>query len=169
MAFPDVWKIAKVSPLFKEGSLLDRSNFRPISVLATVSKILERHVHSNFYGFLASYDLLTDFQFGFRWFCSCELAVMNLSDCILTNMDRGLLSGLLLIDLKKAFDLVNHSTCCLNSAYMVVLHPHLSGLTRILLAAPKKRHLKGLCPIHFLCLSESLRGAYLDLYSFLYS
>ena len=52
--FPDVWKIAKVSPLFKEGSLLDRSNFRPISVLAIVSKILERHVHSNIYGFLAS-------------------------------------------------------------------------------------------------------------------
>ena len=108
--FPDVWKIAKVSPLFKEGSLLDRSNFRPISVLAIVSKILERHVHSNFYDFLASYDLLTDFQFGFRWFRSCEFAVMNLSDCILANMDRGLLSGLLLIDLKKAFDLVNHST-----------------------------------------------------------
>ena len=76
--FPDAWKVAKVTPLFKEGSLLDRSNFRPISVLVIVSKILERHVHSNFYDFLTCHDLLTDFQFGFRWFRSCELAVVNL-------------------------------------------------------------------------------------------
>ena len=72
--FPDAWKVAKVTPLFKEGSLLDRSNFRPISVLAIVSKILERHVHSNLYDFLTCHDLLTDSQFGFRCFRSCELA-----------------------------------------------------------------------------------------------
>ena len=46
--FPDLWKISKVSPLHKDGSLFDRSNYRPISVLAVVSKILERHVHQTF-------------------------------------------------------------------------------------------------------------------------
>ena len=49
-SFPDLWKKAKV-PLFKEGSLFDRSNYRPISVLAILSKILERHVHISFYNF----------------------------------------------------------------------------------------------------------------------
>ena len=108
--FPDAWKVAKVTPLFKEGSLLDRSNFHPISVLAIVSKILERHVHSNLYDFLTCHDLLTDSQFGFRCFRSCELALVNLTDTLLANIDQGLLSGLLLIDLNKAFDLVDHTT-----------------------------------------------------------
>lgn len=108
--FPDAWKVAKVTPLFKEGSLLDRSNFRPISVLVIVSKVLERYIHSNVYNFLTCHGLLTDFQFGFRWFRSCELALVNLTDTLLANIDQGLLSGLLLIDLKNAYDLVDHTT-----------------------------------------------------------
>ena len=89
--FPDAWKVAKVTPLFKEGSLLDRSNFRPISVLAIVSKVLERHVLSNLYDFLTCHDLFTDSQFGFRCFRSCELALVNLTDTLLANKDQGLL------------------------------------------------------------------------------
>lgn len=108
--FPDLWKVAKVCPLFKDGALFDRSNFRPISVLAIISKILERHIHSSYYQFLVDHELLSDSQFGFRRFRSCELAVTELSDMILKNMDTKLLNGLLLIDLKKAFDLVDHST-----------------------------------------------------------
>ena len=98
-----------VSPLFKEGSLFDRSNYRPISVLAILSKILERHVHISFYNFLTENDLLSDSQFGFRKSRSCELAVTDLIDRLLNNMDNRVLNGLLLVDLKKAFDLVNHS------------------------------------------------------------
>ena len=108
--FPDLWKTAKVSPLHKDGSLFDRSNYRPISVLAVLSKILERHVHQTFYYFLSQHELLLDSQFGFRSSRSCELALANLSDNILTNMDNKLLNGLLLVDLKKAFDLVDHDT-----------------------------------------------------------
>ena len=99
--FPEAWKVAKVTPSFKEGSLLDCSNFRPISVLAIVSKILERNVHSNLSDFLTCHDLFTDSQFGFRCFRSCKLALVNLTDTLLANIDQGLLSGLLLIDLKK--------------------------------------------------------------------
>ena len=107
-SFPDLWKIAKVSPLFKSGSLFDRSNFRPISVLAVISKILERHVHNSFYHFLTEYNLLVENQFGFRTSRSCELAVTHLTDKILTNIDNKKLNGLLLVDFKKAFDLVDH-------------------------------------------------------------
>ena len=68
-------------------------------------------MHSRFYNFLTNHGHLTDFQSGFRWFRSCELAVIiNLTDNILDYMDRGLLSELPLIDLKKAFDLVDHRT-----------------------------------------------------------
>ena len=108
-SFPGLWKKAKVSPIFKDGSLFDRSNYRPISVLAILSKILERHVHISFYNFLTENDLLSDSQFGFRKSRSCELAVTDLIDRLLNNMDIGVLNGLLLVDLRKAFDLVNHS------------------------------------------------------------
>ena len=108
-SFPDLWKKARVSPLFKEGSLFDRSNYRLISVLAILSKILERHIHISFYNVFTENDLLPDFQFGFRKSRSCELAVTDLIDLLLNNMDNRVLNGLLLVDLKKAFDLVNHS------------------------------------------------------------
>ena len=86
-----------------------RSNYRPISVLAILSKILEHHVHISFYNFLTENDPLSDSQFGFRKSRSCELAVTDLIDRLLNNMDNRVLNGLLLVDLKKAFDLVNHS------------------------------------------------------------
>ena len=84
--FPDLWKTAKVSPLHKDGSLFDQSNYRPISVLAVVSKILERHVHQTFYYFLSQHELLLNSQFGFRSSRSCELPIADLSDNILTNI-----------------------------------------------------------------------------------
>jgi hypothetical protein len=92
-SFPDLWKISKVSPLFKSGSLFDRSNFLPISVLAVISKMLERHVHNSFYHFLTEYNLLVENQFGFRTSRSCELAVTHLTDKILTNIDNTKLKG----------------------------------------------------------------------------
>ena len=82
--FPDAWKVAEAKPLFKNGSLLDRSKYRPISVLAIVSKILKRHVYSNLYDFLTCHDLFTDSQFGFRCFRSCELVLVNLIDTLQT-------------------------------------------------------------------------------------
>ena len=89
--------MAKVSPLFKEGSLFDRSNYRPISVFAVLSTILERHVHISFYNFLTENDLLSDSQFGFRKSHSCELAVTDLIDRLLNNMDKRTLCLLMIL------------------------------------------------------------------------
>lgn len=137
--FPDLWKTAKVSPLHKDGSFFDRSNYRPISVLAVVSKILERHVHQTFYYFLSEYELLLDSQFGFRSSRSCEIALANLSDNILTNMDNKLLYGLLLVDLKKAFDFVDHDTLLnFNFVSMVVLILPWLGFALIYPGVPRK-------------------------------
>ena len=135
-SFPDIWKVAKVSLLFKESSILDCSNFRAISVLSIISKVLVRHVHTSFYiNFLGEHTLLTYLQLDFtRWYRFCELATLNQTDNILSNIDKGLLNTMLLIDLRKTFDLVDHGVLqfklttygCSSSAYKLFAS-YLSG------------------------------------------
>ena len=70
--FPRTWKTAKVTPLFKKGDSSDVNNYRPISVLPVLSKIVERHVHSNLYAYLSENKLLFSNQSGFRKYYSTE-------------------------------------------------------------------------------------------------
>ena len=63
--FPTRWKTA-VTPLFKQGAVSDPSNYRPISVLLVVSKVIERHMHNSLYAFLMDNNLLYSRQSGFR-------------------------------------------------------------------------------------------------------
>ena len=63
------------------------------------------HVHTSLYNFLAENDLLSDSQFGFRKFRSCELAVNDLIDRLLNNMDNKILNGFLLSTLKRRLTL----------------------------------------------------------------
>ena len=83
-------------------------NYRPISVLPTISKVLERVVHTQLYDFLAKEKLLSPYQCGFRKGHSTELAVLSFTDSIRRSMDQGLLTGAVFIDLRKAFDTVDH-------------------------------------------------------------
>ena len=106
--FPDKWKDAKVSPLHKNGPCDDVNNYRPISVLPVLSKILERHVHISLMNYLNEYNLLHPTQSGFRSAHSCETAFVNMIDRWLQSMDNGQLIGVVLVDFKKAFDLVDH-------------------------------------------------------------
>ena len=79
-------------------------NYRPISVLPTVSKVIERAAHMQLYAFLDSRHLLVMNLFGM----STALALTQFTDEI-TNMDNGLLNGVIFLDLKKAFDTVDHT------------------------------------------------------------
>ena len=88
-SFPDLWKKAKVSPLFKEGSLFDRSNYRPISVLAILSKILERHVHISFYNFLTKNDCSPIPSLASESLALASLLFTDLIDRLLINMDNS--------------------------------------------------------------------------------
>jgi hypothetical protein len=106
--FPTEWKRARVTPVFKAGDPHSVNNYRPISILSCVSKILERHVHDTFYKFLAGNQLLSDCQFGFRPNHSTETALISAIDNWHQNMNNGKLTGVLFIDLRKAFDTVNH-------------------------------------------------------------
>ena len=83
-------------------------NYRPISILPALSKIFERHIHTHLMAFLTSNDLICKTQSGFRSFHSCQTALTSLVDAWASDIDRNKLVGVLLIDLRKAFDLVNH-------------------------------------------------------------
>jgi hypothetical protein len=106
--FPSLWKCGKVTALFKSGDRCLPGNYRPITVLPSLSKILERAVHRQLYSYLNENKLITSKQFGFRPKLSTEVALLNVSDKILSNMDNGYLTGAVFIDLSKAFDTVDH-------------------------------------------------------------
>ena len=105
---PSEWKLACVNPLFKNGTANDMDNYRPISVLPTISKVLERVVYTQLYDFLAKEKLLSPYQCGYRKGHSTELVVLSFTDSIRRSMDQGLLTGAVFIDLRKAFDTVDH-------------------------------------------------------------
>ena len=105
---PDEWKVAKVIPIYKSGTHDNPENYRPISILPVLSKMLEREVHSQLYRHIDINNLLSPFQCGFRKNYSCETAVTYFTDKIRKNADCGLLTGAIFIDIKKAFDTVNH-------------------------------------------------------------
>ncbi|MCG8110902.1 MAG: reverse transcriptase family protein, partial [Candidatus Thiodiazotropha taylori] len=106
--FPSVFKQAKIFPIFKSGSKSDPSNYRPISILPTISKIFENHVNKHLMGYLHKYSLLNDSQSGFRPKHSCQSALIKLTDHWLKCIDEGDLIGSLFLDFRKAFDLVDH-------------------------------------------------------------
>ena len=107
--FPQAWKIARVSPLHKRDSVHELSNYRPISILPVLSKILEKHVSNAFYEFLTVNDLLSHKQSGFRSKHSCETALHQITDEWFNSMYTGDYAGVLFVDLCKAFDLVDHN------------------------------------------------------------
>ena len=98
----------RVTPIIKSEARNDLNDYRPISVLPLVSKIMERAIQVQFLAFWTEHDLLSDYQSGFRKKHSTETAVVYLTDYILENMDRQMITGTMFIDLKKAFDLVDH-------------------------------------------------------------
>ena len=107
-SFPDEWKIARVVPLYKNGQRYIPGNYRPISVLPANSKIMERILHDQIYNYLTKFDLFSDTQFGFRKFHSTASALLDCTNDWYINLDRKMFNLVVLIDLKKAFDTVDH-------------------------------------------------------------
>ena len=107
--FPDKLKIAKVFPIFKNGDKTDPSNYRPISILPTISKIFEKHVNTHLMRYLNKYTLIHKGQSGFRHKHSCQTALVKLIDQWMKCIDQGDLVGTLFIDFRKAFDVVDHT------------------------------------------------------------
>ena len=122
--FPDACKIAKVKPLFKKGSKSDPSNYRPISLLPLLSKVLERVVLSQIKEFLSFNKILYDYQSGFRKNHSTDTCLSFLNDKILKGFDDDLVTGMILIDLQKAFDMIISHDTLLRKLSIIVFFDH---------------------------------------------
>ena len=103
---PEDWKCARVSAIFKKGSRLETGNYRPISVLPVVSKIIEKIVHSQMYQYLAEKNLLCNSQSGFRKKFSTQTSLHRLTEFIYESLSKVV--GMVALDLQKAFDTVDH-------------------------------------------------------------
>jgi hypothetical protein len=106
--FPISEKKAKVKPAYKSAERNQMSNYRPISVLPSLSKVFKLTVHHQLYEYLEENNLLSNVQFGFRKDRSTQHAVTLLADHIRTKMDQGEFTGAVFLDLSKAFDTVDH-------------------------------------------------------------
>ena len=106
--FPDEWALARVSPIFKAGLKTELGNYRPISVLSAVSKVFEKIIYKQISKYFDDNELFTKYQSGFRKGYSTSTALLSVTNEWLCNIDKGLINGVLFLDLKKAFDTVNH-------------------------------------------------------------
>ena len=106
--FPDDWKVARVLPFHKKGPRNLPDNYRPISILPAISKIIERILYDQLYDYLSANDILCERQFGFRRLHSTASALLDGTNSWYLNMDRKMFNLVVFLDLKKAFDTVNH-------------------------------------------------------------
>ena len=107
--FPDRMKIAKVIPLYKANNKHHFTNYRPVSLLSQFSKILEKLFNKRLDLFIEKNTLLSHSQYGFRSQRSTSLALLELIEGITTYLDKKLHVLGIFIDLKKAFDTINHT------------------------------------------------------------
>jgi len=100
-------KICKINPIHKKESKPKISNYRPISLLSNINKIIEQVVHLQLYSFLEKNNCIYDLQFGFRQKHSTNHALVSIVQKIQEAMLQSRLAFGIFIDLQKAFDIVN--------------------------------------------------------------
>ena len=101
------WKHAKVLQLYKSGPSMETNNYRSISILPVLSKLLVRFGRSSYTDYLEEHKLLTIAQSGLRRLHSNVTSLLNVINRWLNNIDKGLVTGVVFIDLRKAFDTVD--------------------------------------------------------------
>ena len=107
--FVDDWKDARIIPIYKEGDTRNLGDYRPISILPIVSKVFEKGIFKQFYKHLNDNMLVSKFQSGFRPGHYTITTLLQMCDNWYENMDNGKLTGVVFIDIRKAFDSIDHS------------------------------------------------------------
>ena len=102
------WKRARVTPIYKSEDKTKCESYRPISILPVISKVFEKEVFRQLYGYLTDNDLLSKHQSGFRPKHSTVSALIQMCDNWLSNMDVGKINCVVFLDIRKAFDSINH-------------------------------------------------------------
>ena len=106
---PKDWLKANVSPIFKHGQKYLASNYRPISLTCIASKLMEHILVSNIMKHAQSHNILYDLQHGFRSRVSCETQLIQFTNDLVTNMQSGAQTDVIVMDFSKAFDKVSHT------------------------------------------------------------
>ena len=110
--FPTKLKIAVIKPIFKAGDTTSFSNYRPISILPFLSKILEKIIYIRLLNHFINNELLSDRQFGFRKGLSTFMPILLIQDLITKAFEEDKYVVGIFLDLKKAFDTVDHNILC---------------------------------------------------------
>ena len=105
--FPQSWKYSKVLPLYKKGDKLERKNYRPVSILSPLSKVLEKVAYEQIYGYFTRNHLFHQNLHGYRRNRATQTALIQMYDKWVRAAHDGQLSGVVLLDLSSAFDLVD--------------------------------------------------------------
>ena len=106
--FPYSMKLVKVVPIFKQGSCFACSYYRPVAVLSSISKIIERCIFNQLMFYFTNNDIISSKQYGFRPGFTTSDCLIDLIEEITSSLDKGLYVVSLFLDLSKAFDTVNH-------------------------------------------------------------
>ena len=107
--FPGEWKSARVTPLYKNsGKRSDPTNYRPISIIPVVASVFEWIIYDQLYRYFTKNNFLSCHQSGFLSLHSTLKALIEATDSWAMDIDRGLVNAVVFLDLKKAFDTVDH-------------------------------------------------------------
>ena len=146
--YPQQLKIAKVTPIFKANDKEQFSNYRPISLLPSISKIFESVIYQQLMKYLLENKLLSLQQYGFRANHSTELAALNLIDRLTYDLDNGKIPTNIYIDLSKAFDTLQHETLLNKLVYYGVRGKANDLICSYLTRRQQIVDFKKLCQIH---------------------
>ena len=121
--FPCNVKCADVCPIFKKGDTMEIANYRPVSILPSVSKIFEKEMVNQMSEYFE--DIFSAIISGFRKKHSCETVLIRMLENVKKALDDGKIVCAILMDLSKAFDCIPHKLLIAKfRAYMECLKPH---------------------------------------------
>ena len=143
--FPTQWKQANVCPVFKKENRSDKTNYRPISLLSSSSKILEKNVYKRLYEYLMDNNLLIEQNSGFKCKDSTVNQLLKIVHQIYQDINSGKDTCLVFLDVSKAFDKVWHKGLLFKLRQLGIAGTLYDWLEHYLTARSQKVVINGIC------------------------